>query len=61
MWLSLGIKKLLHADEDLIEALIENICSSFSALSAWAKDIAEFISSSKVKIGLTTLYDKEVV
>ena len=64
MWLSSGNKKIIaHADEDLDRSTDKKTSAvHFLRFQLGQDDIAEFISSSKVKIGVNhTSYDKEVV
>ena len=64
MWLSSGNKKIIaHADEDLDRSTDKKTSAvHFLRFQLGQEDIAEFISSSKVKIGVNhAAYDKEVV
>ena len=64
MWLSSGNKKIIaHADEDLDRSTDKKTSAvHFLRFQLGQDDIAEFISSTKVKIGVNhTAYDKEVV
>lgn len=64
MWLSSGDKKIIaHADEDLDRSTDKKTSAvHFLRFQLGQDDIAEFISSTKVKIGVNhTAYDKEVV
>ena len=63
MWLSVGNKKIIaFADEDLDRSTDEKTSAvHFLRFQLEQDDIAEFISSSKVKIGVNhPLYDEEV-
>ena len=64
MWLSSGNNKIIaHADEDLDRSTDKKTSAvHFLRFQLGQEDIAEFISSSRVKIGVNhAAYDKEVV
>ena len=64
MWLSSGNKKIIaHADEDLDRSTDKKTSAvHFLRFQLGQDDIAEFISSTQVKIGVNhTAYDEEVV
>ena len=64
MWLSSGNKKIIaHADEDLDRSTDKKTSAvHFLRFQLGQDDIAEFVSSTQVKIGVNhTAYDEEVV